>query len=65
MKYKIWAVTYITEKEVDGVITSIKERTKKVNHASKYLFETDNLEELREELIIKKDCNKIHFNYDY
>ena len=64
MKYKIWAVTYITEKQVDGVITSIKERTKKVNHASKYLFETDSLEDLRAKLMDEKKCDKIHFNYD-
>ena len=64
MKYKIWAVTYITEKEVDGVITSIKERSKKTNHASKYLFETDELEDLRSKLINEKKCDKIHFNYD-
>lgn len=64
MKYKVWGVTYITEIENDGIKTSIKERTKKLNYAAKYLFEADDLEALRAKLMLEKGCNKINFNYD-
>ena len=64
MKYKIWAVTYITEKEDNGVKTYIKEKVKKEFHNGKYLFETENLKELRADLIEKKGCNRVEFSYD-
>ena len=64
MKYKIWAVTYITEKEENGVKTYIKEKIKKEFHNGKYLFETDSLKELRADLIEKKGCNRVEFSYD-
>ena len=38
MKYKIWAVSYITEKEDNGVKTYIKEKIKKEFHNGKYLL---------------------------
>ena len=64
MKYKIWAVTYITESEEDNVKHSIKERVTKKVHNCKYLFETDDLDELRKQLTNEKKCDRIHFNYD-
>ena len=64
MKYKIWAVSYITEKEENGVKTYIKKKKKKEFHNGKYLFETDNLKQLRAELIEKKGCNRVEFSYD-
>ena len=64
MKYKIWAVTYITEKEDNGVKTYIKEKVKKEFHNGKYLFETGSLKELRADLIEKKGCNRVEFSYD-
>ena len=64
MKYKIWAVTYITEKEDNGVKTYIKEKVKKEFHNGKYLFEADSLKELRADLIEKKGCNRVEFSYD-
>lgn len=64
MSYKIWAVTYITVTEENGIKTYIKEKVKKQVHKDKYLYETDDLEELRANLISEKKCNKIEFNYD-
>jgi len=64
MSYKVWAVTYITVKEENGIKTFIKENVRKQTHLGKYLFETDDLEKLRLDLISEKKCNKIDFNYD-
>ena len=64
MKYKIWAVSYITEKEDNGVKTYIKEKVKKEFHNGKYLFVIYSLKELRADLIEKKGCNRVEFSYD-
>ena len=64
MKYKIWAVSYITEKEENGVKTHIKEKVKKEFRNGKYLFYFFCLKELRADLIEKKGCNRVEFSYD-
>ena len=64
-KYKVWGITVYTKKETStSKIVDIHRIVKKVKNSEDYLYETDDLEELRKSLVEKYECTLVSLNYD-
>ena len=64
-KYKVWQITATTKFETDVVnSTTTKRITKKNKSSDKYLYDVDDLEKLRSELVEKYECTLVSLNYD-